>query len=169
MGRSRQRFAGHFSKGVLLIMEQQAFHSVISLRRPRRCRLAPPFRVVESTMPTLVPCISCQRHAWSTEPACPFCGGGLAAPRPPRAFDARRDHPGLVLAASLALTACGSGQPGVDNPDGGDPVEQPPPDVVAMYGAPAPEPDISEPQPDDPDHGAAAPEYGAPMPPDDPE
>lgn len=137
---------------------------------------------------TLVPCVSCHRHAWSSESACPFCGGELEPPRPVRKIDARLGRAGLVLATSLTLAACGSSQPSPTGP-GGDPVtdadgpgrdpaddgsEDPlpdadgpdePPDMVAMYGAPAPEPGLQPPAPDD--MGAPAPEYGAPMPPQD--
>lgn len=56
----------------------------------------------------LTPCVACRRHARSTDPACPFCGGALS---PVRAF-AEVDTRGLsraaviALAASLGLAAC---------------------------------------------------------------
>ena len=120
---------------------------------------------------TLVPCSACNRHARTTESACPFCGGALTRARPRRRADKRLGRAGLVI-ASLVLGACGSGQPQVEDPPEGDPEQMPEdPNVVAMYGAPAPEPGEVDPgegepaPPEDQDDGGMAPKYGAPPPP----
>jgi hypothetical protein len=116
---------------------------------------------------TLVPCASCHRHAWSTEPACPFCGGALgAAVMPVAPPGARLGRAALLLAGGLAVSGaggCSPAKPKVEN--------TPPPDstMVALYGAPAPDP-TTEPGPEpvpEPDPGGMMPKYGAPPPPDD--
>lgn len=130
---------------------------------------------------SLVPCSSCLRHAWSTESACPFCGGALGAPRALPTMRAGLSRAGLLLATSLAVAACGPAQPQPAGPDE-DTTQNPPgdSDVVAMYGAPAPEDGVpSDPDPDStqpdtepepesetpPDRGEpSAPMYGLPPP-----
>src|SRR5512143_2131548 len=52
----------------------------------------------------MTPCPRCSRHVRDGDPACPFCGGSLAAPRP------RAQVIGRVTRAavfSAALVACG--------------------------------------------------------------
>jgi hypothetical protein len=109
-------------------------------------------------MRSLVPCTACQRHAWSSEAACPFCGGALSQARPAAAPGVRLGRAALLVAGSLGATACGPSKP---------PVDAPPPDgtVVALYGAPAPDP-TSTGEPTEPDPGGMQPKYGAPPPPD---
>lgn len=54
----------------------------------------------------LTPCIDCRRHVAISEPACPFCGGGLAPVRRPSKLG-RVSRAVVFASAAVASTACG--------------------------------------------------------------
>jgi hypothetical protein len=137
---------------------------------------------------SLVLCQGCNRHVRSAETHCPFCNAAVtAAPRPLLPPETRRlSRAALLVAASLAMTACGGGTPqptdpndgtntdnGNGNGDGdGDIAEPGPPDDdgggMPKYGGPPP-PEPDEVGPPDGDDGMAKPMYGMPTPEPPPE
>jgi hypothetical protein len=118
--------------------------------------------------PVLVPCTACHRHAFAAEPACPFCGGTLSAPRPVLSTTARVTR-AAIMAGTMAVAACGPSKGAGPNPAPTSTVDPDPSGPVALYGAPAPDPSTTadpEPEPEPhPDPGGPVAEYGAPAPP----
>jgi hypothetical protein len=84
----------------------------------------------------LVPCLVCRRHASSTAPSCPFCGGDLAPLSSAPAPLAGRATRAAIMAGALVMVGC-----------------SPTNNIAPVYGGPAPEPEpepelTSEPTPD---------------------
>lgn len=72
---------------------------------------------------TLLPCLSCRRHARADEPACPFCGGALGAPSPIHQRVGRVTR-AMILYGAVTLGGCGEAD------------EAPPPPPAAVVEAP---------------------------------
>lgn len=72
---------------------------------------------------TLLPCLSCRRHARADEPACPFCGGALGAPSPIHQRVGRVTR-AMILYGAVTLGGCGEAE------------QAPPPPPAAMVEAP---------------------------------